>query len=107
MCTVVPDTIKYSGVSPAPLDSENDVTSILSVIELSMLAEDGAHVLPETCHVFTTSLKSLFDRDGLILPGEFESIAIDEEDSCDKGIIENIPTTSRDINVIYLRRIIM
>ena len=72
-----------------------------------MLAEDGAHVLPETCHVFTTSPNNPFDTDGLILPVGFESIAMGGEDSCDKGIIENIATTSRDINVIYLRRIIM
>ena len=76
MWTFTPDTIKYSGVSPAPLDSENDVTSILSVIALSMLADDGAHVLPETCHVFTTSPNNPFDTDGLILPGEFESNAM-------------------------------
>ena len=54
----------------------NDVTSILSVIALSMLADDGAHVLPETCHVFTTSPNNPFDTDGLILPVGFESNAM-------------------------------
>ena len=72
-----------------------------------MLADDGAHVLPDTYHEFTTSPNNPFDTDGLILFGEFESIAIEGEDSCDKGIIANIAATSRDINVIYLRCIIM